>query len=361
MRLDLTVYGVLLAGGLAAAYWASLPVEAGDAEDKVKIVSIESSQIAKITLSTTDKVSGAIVDATLTRQEGGERYWIDHTKTEPAKETPADPHAAKPEDKAAEAPAATAEAKPPKITSDRFLGNEKAEEFVKSLDPLVAVRVIGKADDKQMEEFGLKGQTNKLTVTTKDGKAFALIIGKQSYGSRNRFVLEAGEGSQGRVLLLEDEGLENLERAPLRLYDRRIVGFEVADVDKATVTFGGQAKRLAHTVRDKGGEILWTEDEENATAKPTYDSWMDKVAKLRLTTYAKDADEQALKATAPFLEIAFEKNGKAVDTLRFKKLVGDKTTYWVTSDFLKGHADVVPARIEPLEKDAPQIVKDDKS
>lgn len=355
MRLDLTVYGGLLVLGLGAAYWASMPTTEGENEDKVKIASIDAKQIAEISLTTKDAKSGVEVVATATKRPEGDRFWIDHTRTEPVKEVPKDPHAAAASltDPLADAP------KAPKVTTEHFLGNEKLDDMVKALDPFVAVRVIGKVDDKQLEEFGLKGATDMLTVTSTDGKVMTLILGKKSYGSRNRFVLE-GDG-QGRVLLIEDEGTENLERAPLRLFDRRLVSFELADVTKAQVAQGTNVKRLAHTKRDKNGELLWTEDEENAPAKPSFDSWMDKVAKLRLTTYAEAKDEDSLQQTQPFLEITFEKDGKPLDTVRFKKLAGEKPTYWVTSDFLKTHAQLVPARVESIEKDIASIVTDTKS
>lgn len=364
MRLDISIYGALLAAGLGAAYWASQPTDESGDEEKVQVVSLDPATISEISFSTKDPTSGVAVEAVAKRRDGSPRFWVTHVKTEPVKDVP-NPHAAKdpikdPTKGAAKDVSEVSDGpKPPKVTTEQFLANEKMDELTKSFEPFVAARIIGNVGDDQLAEFGLKGATDRLVVKTSDGKTLALLLGKKSYGSRNRFVLET-EG-QGRVLLVDDQGLENLERAPLRLYDRRLVSFELADVQNAVVTAGTQSKRLAHTQRDKTGELLWTEDEENAQPKPSFDSWMDKVAKLRITAYGEAADEAALAGVAPFLEIAFEKDGKVLDTIKLKKVPGEPPVYWVTSDFLGLHGKIPPARIEPIEKDLGSIVADTKS
>lgn len=354
MRLDLGVYGVLLAAGLGTAYWASLPATEGE-DEKVSIYSIDPKAVAEVTF--TSDVVKAVAD----RRDGDNRYWIEHTKTEAAKEEKKDDPAKTKDVPATPAPAAPVT--PPKVTKERFLANDKMDELLKSLNPLNAVRVIGKVDDASLKDFfGEAGPKDKITVKGADGKVFGLFLGKKSYGSKNRFAMEEGEGgAKGRVVLIEDQGFENLERAPLRMYERKIVSFELSEVSKAEVKAGGKAKRLAHTQRDKNGELLWTDDEENAQQKPSYDSWMDKLGKLRLTEFATPADEAALKDVKPYLEVTFERDGKVQDTLVFKKAGGDTPVYWVYSDFLKTHAKVVQSRVEPIEKDIGAILSDAKS
>jgi hypothetical protein len=340
MRLDIGAYGALLAVGLGAAYWASLPAPEGD-EEKVSIYAVEPKSISEVTYKSKE------VDAVASRREDG-RFLVTHTKTEEVKPPPKDPH--KPD-------APPPPAQPPKVTTEHFVANEKMDELLKAFNPLTATRVIGKVDDKQLEDFGLKAKDEVFTVKADGGKTYTLVLGKRSYGSRNRFAME--EGGSGRVLLVDDTSFENLERAPLRMYDRRLVGFEFDEVAKAHITAGGKEKRLAHTQRDKSGQLLWTDDEENATAKPSYDSFMDKVTKLRLTAYADPTEEAGLKDLKPFLEITFEKNGQPLDHLTFTKTTGDKPVYWITSDFLKTHAKLMNGRVEPLEKDVGAMVTGD--
>jgi hypothetical protein len=334
MRADLGVYGVLLAAGLGAAYWASLPASEGD-EQKVAIVQLDPKSVGEVTYK------GKDVAATATRRDDG-RYWVAFQKTEVVPAAPVDPHAPPAEADAAKKDGET------KTVSDRFLANEKMDELVGAFNPLRALRVVGKVDDKQLEEFGLKDKTDQITVKAGD-KTLSYFLGKRSYGSRNRFVLEAG--GEGRVLLVDDTAIENLEKANLRLYDRRLVPFEMDDVTAAQIVAGARTKRMGHTQRDKQGDLQWSEDEDNGAVRPSYNSWMDKIAKLRLSAYAEPADEEKLNAAEPFLTVAFEKAKSPLDTVVFKKLPGEPATYWVQSQFLKTYAKVVANRVEPIEKD----------
>jgi hypothetical protein len=340
MRLDLGVYSALLACGLGAAYWASLPAKAGD-EEKISVYQISPKQVAELHYKSKE------VDATAARRPEDGRFWVHHVKTEEFKTPPKDPHNPK---------APEPVTPPPKVTTETFLANEKMDELLKSFDPFQASRVIGKVDDKQLDDFGLKDKGEVWTIKDEGGKVWTLYLGKRSYGSRSRFAMEEG----GRVILVDDTGFENLERAPLRMYDRRIVGFESADPTKAVVTIGDKGKTLEHSQRDKNGETLWTDATPNAGPKASNDSFMDKVAKLRLTAYADEKEAASLKAVKPFLTIGFEKNGTALDQLVFKKTggekPGDKPTYWVTTGFLKTYGKLVPSRMEPIEKDAPALV-----
>lgn len=346
MRLDLAGYGVLLAAGLGVAYWASLPKAEGE-EEKVSIYSVDPKAVAEVAYETKE------VQAKAVRRDDS-RYWIDHTRTEIPLPPPA-PKDQKPGEKPPEPVA-----QEPKVTKERFLSNDKMDELLKSLSPLKAVRVIGKVDAAGLKDFfGEEGPKDKVTFKSSDGKEYSLFLGKKSYGSKNRFAMEAGEG--GRVVLVEDSAFENLERAPQRMYERKLVSFELDDVSKVEVKADGKTKKLAHTQRNKEGTLLWTDDEENAQPKPSYDSWMDKIAKLRLTGYAEEADEATVKDLKPFLEVVFEREGKVQDTLVFKKQAGEKPTYWIYSDFLKAHVKVGQARVEPIEKDVSAILSDAKS
>lgn len=334
MRLDLSVYAGLMVVGLGIAYWASIPVEEGDS-DKVALASFEPTTIASMEFH----AKGIDVKAV---RRADKKFWVDFHKVEAV---PQPPPAGSGSGSAAVPPPP-----PPVETKDRFLANEKLDQLAKSFNPLQALRVIGPVgDDKQMEEYGLKDQTDFFSLTTDGGKTYKIILGKRSYGTKNRFAME--EGGK-RVVLLDDEGFDNLEKANLRAYDRRLYEFELSTVSAAVVRAGGKEKRLAHRQRDKSGELLWTDDDEKAAQKAQYDAWMDRVNKLRLAGYASDDELKLAEAAPPFLEIAFEGSSGVLDTVVFRKIVqGDKPAYFVSSSFLKTTGKLVPARVEPIEKD----------
>ena len=340
MRADLYIYGTLLAAGLGAAYWASLPVPEAS-EDAVSVMSVDPNTVTEVQLKTAD------VEVVAVKRSEDQRFLVTHTKTEIP---PVNPHVPK-DDKAP--PAA------PKITTERFLANPKIDDLLKSFSPLLAVRVLDSVDDKQMADYGLKGAKYTFTIKSAGNKDLVLRIGKRSYGSRNRFAQEPG--SKAKVLLIEDINIENLERAPVRLYERRIVNLEPEEVAKVEISVEGRNKRIDHSKRDQAGELIWADEgDASAKAKPAYDNFMDRIFKLRLTEYANQPDEQGLRDLKPFLTIVLEKDGKAVDRMIFKKTPGDKPVYWVTSDFLKMHAKLQSGRVESIEKDIEAILGEAK-
>ena len=356
MRLDIIVNGALLAAGLGLAFWAAKPVDE-DQEQKVDIINIEPKTITSL------KLSGADVNVEASKQPGADRFWINHTRTEKPKEPavtapdPENPDAPQelppPSDPAAQVAGTT--------VNEKLLSNEKFDELIKSFNPLKAERVVGTIKEDQYPEFGLEGLKFKFEIVQDGGKSTHFFLGKKSYGSQNRFVMETdASGKPGRVLLISDQGFDNFEKANVRMHDRRIVSIPMEDVTKAEVKTGNMTKKLAHTQKDKAGEPVWTDDEEGAAQKLSYESWMDKISKLRLASYATEEQEQQLKNTEPFLEVSLEKASGPGDKLVFRKLAGDTPQYFVYSDFLKVNAVIVTNRVEPIEKDIATVFADVK-
>lgn len=363
MRLDLMVNGLLLTAGLGLAYWASIPAD-DDQEQKVDIISIDAKSISSLSLSSPE------VNVNAERQAGGDRFWITHVRTEKPKDDKkiVDPHNPNPEEAIADAEESPGAVAPvdaeaaPVTKSERLLANEKFDELIKSFSPLKAERIIGPIKEDQYAEFGLDGLKYKFVINQDGGKANYFFLGKKSYGSQNRFVMETDEsGKPGRVILISDQGFDNFEKANLRMHDRRIVAVPMEEVTGAEVKYGTVSKKLAHTQKDKNGEPLWSDDEEGGVAKPSYEAWMDKFSKLRLAGYADEDQERQLAGTEPFLELVLEKNGAPVDRVVFRKLTGEKTQYFIYSEFLKVHASIVNNRAEPLEKDLSAVFSDAKS
>jgi hypothetical protein len=217
--------------------------------------------------------------------------------------------------------------------------------------------VLDTVSDQQLQEYGLKDGANTLVIKRQDGKDVSLRLGKRSYGSRHRFAQELPNGK--RVLLIDDTQIENLERAPSRLYERRIIELEADDIAKAQLNVGDRTRRLDHSKRDQSGELIWSDEADTGT-KPRglVDNFMDRLLKLRVAEYASEADEQTLKDVKPFFTVVVEKDGKPADRISFLKTGGDKPLYWVTSDFMKVHARLQASRVEPIEKDLEAVLGD---
>jgi hypothetical protein len=393
MRADLLFYTGLLGVSIGAAYWASKPSETGD-DSKVKILTIEPQNIAEISFSSNQVDQGLQLVVSAKKRSDDDRFDFNVLRTETpkpksdkssGKNPDGSPHSSDPlgddpgmddevdpsappknpaADKNKPQSPTDPKAPPPQpvVTRERFLGNEKMGELLATLSPLVATRVFTNVDAKQLEEFGLKDTSQKFTIKTLDGKTYGFLLGRKSYGSPHRFVLEENSDQKSQRVLLVDNGpFENLERAPKRLYDRRFIGEEFDNITKAEIkTPSGLSAKIAHTQKNKEGQLLWTEDEADAQARPSYDSFMDRIQKLRLSQYASVDQEAKLKDLQPFLTISLEKEGKVVDVVSFKKLAGDKPQYFVTSKFLKIHGEMISSRVEPIEKDIDSVFKSKK-
>lgn len=373
MRLEFGLYSALLAASLGAAYWASLPAKDNE-EGKVALLSLEPKQITEVELF----AKGIEVKAK--RREADGRFWIEHKKLEPntttatsvttetATATATTTQLATTTITATQtgtgtgtetATASTTQAETkapepvkPQETVERFLGNEKMGEFLAMFAPLQALRVIGKVDAAQLKEYGLDDQSSKIVIKS-GGQTLQLVLGKKSYGNRNQFALEGD-----RVILIDGQEIENFERAQYRLFDRRLVAFEFDEVDKTLVTVGDRSKRMVHTQRDKNGELIWAAEQDPATAVSSYGLLMDRIGKLRVSTYISPDKQEQLKQLTPYFEIAFEKDGKVKDRLLvFKQTSADgKSEYFARSDFLNMYVQLANARMEVIEKDVEQVV-----
>lgn len=373
MRLEIGIYSLLLAAGLGLAYWASLPTLDGVDDGKVALLSLEPSAITSLVFASKDGQVKA------ERRSSDQRFWLEQQKIEKVEvKKAAATHTAQATATSLASAAATATATTvaqstatatgtevdaqaeasEKITTEKFLGNEKIDDVLKMFNPLRALRVIGKVDGDKLAEFGLKDSKDQLTVKS-GAQTLTLLLGRKGYGSQSRFALELdSDGKPGRVILIESQALENLEKASIRLYERRLVAFEMEEVQKVEIKALGQTKSLSAIQRDKDGQPQFSDDEGGAI-NASYGSWLDKVSKLRLVSYVDDKIEAELAGVNAFMSISFRKGDKVLDTVEFKKTSGsgDKPEFYATSAALKLHVRLPSAKLEPIEKDLPQIVK----
>ena len=337
---DIVFYLILMIGGLGTAYWASMPVK-DSGEEKIAVFSVDPKAIASLSYRAEN------LDVKVNKAQNSKRYWVNFAKTEVPKKP-------KKEDKKAQAKEALEESKDPVVKKQRFLASDKLDAILEGMNPFQALRVIGdNVDSEALKEFGLDDPKEFVTVTDSDGKSHSFALGSKSYGSRNRF---AKEQEGGRIILIDGRPFENLSRANYRLYERKLYGFNMDDVTNAQVVANKTSKVLDHTQRNSKGELQWSDKSEGAKPKHTYSTWMAKISRLRLMNFADAANIAKLSSVQPFLQIAFDRKGDKLGDLQFFKLEGEKTTYWIRSDFLGTFAEISSNRIGPIEKDIDSIL-----
>ncbi len=320
-RRELSVWSIAMLAALGLAWWASQPASESDATT-VKVASLDEKAVTEIKLRGQDQV-----ELVGQRRDDG-RWWITFTRQEKR------------------------EGQEPTQVTERFVATEKIKEILAGFSPLVAQRDLGDVGEQRMTEFGLTDAAETLTLMGGSGELLRLRVGKTSWGSRNRF---AQLGDEKRVLLLNGDGISDLSKAHVRLFERNLLGTMTDEITKAEVIQGQKSKVFEHTQRDQSGALLWTS--EGGEPNASYKSWFDKVERLRLLTYATDEQVSDLGGLKGEFLVRFFKGETVVDELEFFRQGSAGTeVWWVKSKFLGTWVKLADNRAGPLQKDLAQIL-----
>jgi hypothetical protein len=353
MRHELLIYSGLLAVGLGASYWASLPETKEDASAQ-SLFNVAAANIAEIKY----EFDGQSVQ--LSKLPDSSRFWISTTK--PGKPVDKLPKHDKPED-AAHEPAADASpvATVPPVTEE-FVAGDGVDKLFEFFAPFEALRSLGKISADRLAEFGLKDGTGHFSLQSKESdKKFDFAVGGKSYGSRNVFIMNT---ATSEVFLAKQDPFDQLRNANSRLYERKIINVAPEEIEAATVIALDKTKSLNHTKRGEDGQLLWGDDGADGKTKASYKNWMEKFEKLRVMSYATKEQTAALQQVQPLLEVQYQSRGKKLDAVTVKKL-SEKTpdkgeevsSYWVRSEFLSSWVKVNQSRLDSVEKDLPSIME----
>lgn len=130
-----------------------------------------------------------------------------------------------------------------KAPERRLRGNEASGRLLDRFAPLRASRALGTLGADKLKEFGLDAPKKKITVTSR-GRTTVLLIGSSPYGVSDPYVKDE---SSGRVYLLAGPVLSDLDGASVRLVDRSLHDFTLAEFDRLTVTAGGKKRDFVVT------------------------------------------------------------------------------------------------------------------
>lgn len=331
---DIFPYSLVMILGLGLAFWASAPKQKEDAKG-TSIIKIEPSDIAKIEYETQKR--------SVTIENRSSRFWVSINQKE-------------------NEPNSNKEATAKK--SQIFLANSKIDKALESFSPLIAKRIVGPAANLNLSEFGLEASNpdtddanntrQELAITRANGTEWKLTLGKKSFGSSNRFALDSREN---RVILIDGRPFENFEKAEFRIFEKQLIKQKWDDITNATISFAGQAKTLRHTLRNSRGALQWSSINDDAKPNPRYQSWMDKISRLKVETYL-EAD--TTMPSAPILEIKLIQNSKPVDQIKFVKTTDQnrKPAYHVFSDHLSSWVEVNFNKADSIIKDASSIIEE---
>jgi hypothetical protein len=109
--------------------------------------------------------------------------------------------------------------------------NDFAEKLFERFEPLKANRALGTLDPSKLRELGLQDSAKSLQVEGRTGK-YAFRISTSVLGAGSPYLQNVQDG---RVYLLGNTALSDLESAPVRLVDRQLHTFKLPEVDSFVV------------------------------------------------------------------------------------------------------------------------------
>jgi Domain of unknown function (DUF4340) len=244
---------------------------------------------------------------------------------------------------------AGAASNPTKHTTVRFVAVKAADDMMKTLAPLHALRAVGKVEGTRAEEFGLDKPEGTLKLTV-DGKPQSLVIGGATPGGSERY---AKSGS-GEVFAIAGDVVQNLLYAESRLPERDLQSFKPEEATRVRVTKGGKTRELSRVPDKKEG---WADNATPTKLDETAGNWMTKLGRLHVQDWV-EKPAQAVTADNTVVHVDYFAGEKALGSLDLYKVPGEKgNEYLAHSEYGRWYARVVTSSAEQVDQDSGSIVK----
>jgi len=249
----------------------------------------------------------------------------------------------------AHAAASAAPAAPAKHTTVRFVAVKAAEELVKSVAPLRALRAVGKVEGTRAEEFGFDKPEGTLKVTVA-GKAQTLVIGGATPGGSERYA----KSQSGDVFAISGDIVQNLLFAESRLPERELQPFKPDEATRVKVSRAGKSRELSRVAGKNEG---WADSATPTKLEETAGNWMSKLGRL----HVQDWVEKPSTTPGPdnlVVRVDYFAGSKAIGSLDLYRVPGEKgNEYLARSDYGRWFARVVASTAEQVDQDSSSLVK----
>jgi len=238
---------------------------------------------------------------------------------------------------------------PPKHTTSRFMGVKAADDFVKTLAPLRALRAVGKVEGSRAEEFGFDKPEGTLKLTV-GGKPQSLVIGGATPGGTERYA----KASNGDVFAISGDIVQNLLYADSRLAERELQSFKADEATRVKVSKAGKSRDLS---RVPGKNEGWADSATPTKLDETAGNWMSKLGRL----HVQDWVEKPSAVPGPdslVVRVDYFAGSKALGSLDLYKVPGEKgNEYLAKTEYGRWYARVITSAAEQVDQDSVSLVK----
>ena len=238
---------------------------------------------------------------------------------------------------------------PTKHETLRFVGVKAADDLVKSLAPLHALRAVGKVEGTRAEEFGLDKPEGTLKLIV-GGKPQSLVIGGATPGGSERYA----KSGTGDVFAISGDIVQNLLFAESRLAERDLQPFKPEEATRVKVTKAGKSRDLSRVPDKNEG---WADSATPAKLDETAGNWMTKLGRLHVQDWL-EKPSATLGPDNNVVRVDYFAGSKALGSLELYRVPGEKgNEYLARSEYGRWFARVVTSAAEQVDQDSASLVK----
>ncbi len=244
---------------------------------------------------------------------------------------------------------ADAPAAPTKHTTLRFVGVKAADELLKSLAPLHALRAVGKIEGTRAEEFGFDKPEGTLKLTVA-GKPQTLVIGGATPGGTERYA----KSQTGDVFAISGDIAQGLMSAESRLVERDLQPFKPEEATRVKVAKAGKARDLSRVPDKNEG---WADSATPTKLDETAGNWMAKLGRLHVQDWVEKPNATP-GADNLVVRVEYFAGSKALGSLELYKVPGEKgNEYLAKTEYGRWFARVITSAAEQVDQDSVSLVK----
>ena len=346
MNKQVIVLGVGLGAALVASYLTWTGEEGTDEDDTIVMLDADVEDIEEVRWDS-EKLDVVIVGRT---DDRGDYLWVTTTEQkripkDKSHDNP-DPHAGDhtehdgvegneaDDEEGQEVPEEPPVPEEPEYEDKvkHFKAGGAATSLLESLAPMEAARVLSGVGEDKYEDFGLTEPDATLSVKRKGKDAKEFAIGGEAYGTRDRYVLDTGEGT---VYLVDQDLLRPLKYATTRLPDRDLADVDKADITQVTVSTvcepldadcEGATVELVQANAQDAENAYWSlagSDEPSETAE----AWLDKALGLKSASFVQEEDQPSEVTVRLQLIVEDGETTTTIEVLEGLNPDGDETWY----------------------------------
>ncbi|HEY2409452.1 MAG TPA: DUF4340 domain-containing protein [Polyangiaceae bacterium] len=230
----------------------------------------------------------------------------------------------------------------------RFTGGKAADDLVKSLAPLHAMRAVGKVEGTRDEEFGLDKPEGTLKIMI-GGKEQTLVIGGSTPTGSERY---ARTGS-GEVFAIAGDIAQNLSFAESRLAEHDLHSFKPDEVTRVKISKAGKSREAVRIPEKNEG---WADATAPGKLDETLGNWMSKVNRLRANDFV-EKPSAPLAPDAALVHIDYFAGSKKLGYLELFRVPGEKGNDFLAKTEYQRWYVKVPNTVDQIDQDLASLLK----